>query len=194
MAGDSPQSALGGGRLQDFSCLPILLAWGCHLWGRAGPQSPPRLAPAPSSPTRLTQRVRPCPAPPEYRNTAPPGTQKHTPQCPHFQSKDCHAAPTICRGDATPERCAPYREEDHLCPISHHVRGAGLSPQLHPALGSETYFSLHKAWGFGAGGAQARAPQNTPLPFPHPKLTSMPSLPGFPGDPWGPGGPRGPTF
>lgn len=95
MAGDPPQTALGGGRLQDFSCLPKLLAWGCHLWGRAGPQSPPRLAPTPSSPTRLTQRVRPCPAPPEYRSTAPPGTPKHTPQCPHFQSKDCHAAPTI---------------------------------------------------------------------------------------------------
>lgn len=104
--GFHPRQPLGV-RLQDFSCLPILLAWGTYQECSAG-QVPPRLASAPSSPNETHEEAQAQALhfhiqPPEYRSTNPEGvwgrergrTQKHTPQCPHFQFKDHHAAPCL---------------------------------------------------------------------------------------------------
>lgn len=103
--GFHPRRPLGG-RLQDFSCPPILLAWGTCQGCSAG-QAPPRLASAPSSPNKTYkegQALHFHTQPPEYRSTDP---RAHT-AVPTFPVKDHHAAPP-------PPHAAPCRPRG-VCP------------------------------------------------------------------------------
>lgn len=128
--GGSPQIVLGEAGCRIGPHLTWDTHGGCCLWGRASPQAPPKLAPAPSSLQR---------DPPRGTGPAPP------PPWPLWGPRDTHLS-AHSSSPKTTVQCPPTLLWGH--------NPGGVNPEqdpypFAPVLGSGHWFCLHQVWGSG---------------------------------------------